>query len=135
MIIPFLVKILFSSRLRSIQKRRSETERDSVVSWAQKPFCVPPNLFVGNRLETPGPSLSSKGQIEQLLIREVRGCRDREEESRNNSAALWQDPGFASRDTLKSIFGRFTNLKPPQNRRFSCSSFQRSSSRDHLRPD
>ena len=66
MIIPFLVKILFSSRLRSIQKRRSETERDSVVSWAQKPFCVPPNLFVGNRLETPGSSLSSKGQIQTV---------------------------------------------------------------------
>ena len=117
MIIPFLVKNLFSSRLRSIQKRRSETERDSVVSWAQKPFCVPPNLFVGNRLETPGPSLSSKGQIEQLLIREVRGCRDREEESRNNSAALWQDPGSASRDAHNNIFELLKELKPPTSGR------------------
>jgi len=35
-------------------------------AWAQKPFCVPNPVFVGNRLETLLPSLSSKGQIQAV---------------------------------------------------------------------
>lgn len=33
-------------------------------SWVQKSFCVPHFLFVGERLQSPRTSLSSKGQIQ-----------------------------------------------------------------------
>ena len=35
-------------------------------SWAHKPFCIPQVLFLGNKLQLPRPSLSSKGQVETV---------------------------------------------------------------------
>ena len=46
-------------------------------SWAWNLFYVLPFPFVGNRLQPPWPSLSSKGLVPVLLIREGRGCRDK----------------------------------------------------------
>ena len=45
-------------------------------SWEWKPFCVPHFLFVGNRLQPPWPSLSSRGQVQRVANRDGRGCRD-----------------------------------------------------------
>ena len=39
-------------------------------SQAQKPFCVPCFLFVGNRLQPPQPSLSSKWQVQTVANQE-----------------------------------------------------------------
>ena len=49
----------------------------------------------------------------------------REEQPRNNSAALGQGPGSISRDTHNNIFKLFIELKPPRNGRCQYSSFQR----------
>ena len=37
---------------------------------AQKPFCVPCFLFVGNKFQPPGPSLSSKWQVQTVANQE-----------------------------------------------------------------
>ena len=87
-------------------------------SWAWKPFhfsC----LFVGNSLQPPPPSLSSKGQVPTI------GNRRRERilrqggaggQSRNSSTALGQGPGSASTDTHSNTdLGSSVELKPQSN--------------------
>ena len=49
----------------------------------------------------------------QFLIRERRGLETREEQSRNNSAAMGQGPGSASRDTYNNIYGLFCRTETP----------------------
>ena len=51
--------------------------------------------------------LVPKGRFRQLLIREERGYETRQEQSRNNSAALGQGPGSPSGYTQNSIFELF----------------------------
>lgn len=48
----------------------------------------------------------------QLLIREGRDAEKREEQSRNDNAALGQGSGSISRDTHHNTFELFTELKP-----------------------
>ena len=42
----------------------ANNKQGPVSSWAHKPFCVPHYLLLGNKLHPPGPSLSSKGQVQ-----------------------------------------------------------------------
>ena len=49
-----------------------------------------------------------RGRFRQLLIREGRDAETREEQSRNNSTALWQGPGSLSRDIRNGIFTLYT---------------------------
>ena len=86
-------------------------------SWAQSPFFVPLFLFVGNSLQPPWASLSSKGQIWTILIREGRGCREREEQSRNNNATLGRVLVPPQGKHLKISFVLFIELKTPINGR------------------
>ena len=85
---------------------------------------VPHFLFLGNKLQPPWPSLSSK---EQLLIRKGGDAETGEEQSRDNSAALGQGPGFSSRDTHNNNFEPFCRTKTPnkwKNYLMKHSSFQ-----------
>ena len=96
------------------KREKVEPSRSLWGSWAQKPFCVPCSLFVGNRLQTPWPSLSPKGQIQTVANQGREGIpKTREEQPRNNSAALGQGPGSASRDTHSNIFELFCRAKIP----------------------
>ena len=74
-------------------------------------LCVPNLLFVGNRLETSWPSLSSKGQI-QAVANQGKECKDKGGEPRKTSAALGQGFGFTAMDTHNKNFGLFKKLKP-----------------------
>ena len=65
-------------------------------SWAQKPFRVPSFLLVGNRLQPPGPSLSSKGQIWTVA---------------NQGREGMQRQGRSSQETIVQLWGRV--LVPP----------------------
>ena len=67
------------------------------TSQVQKPFLVPCFLFVGKRLSLLDFPWVPKGRFKHLLIREGRECR-KEEQSRNNSAAIKQGPGSSWRD-------------------------------------
>ena len=59
-------------------------------------------FLAGKWLKPPWLSLSSKGQrFKQLLNWEGRGCKDKEGNSQECSAALGQGPGSTSRDTFK----------------------------------
>ena len=74
-------------------------------AWAQKLFWVP-HFWLQEIVffRPPWPSLSSKGRFLQLLIMEVRECRDNGEAvKRNNSTALGQGPGSPWRD-INNIF-------------------------------
>ena len=87
-------------------------------SGVQAFFC-PPSLFFfffwGNKIQPLAPSLSSKGQIKQLLIREGRGCRDKEEHSRDNSAALGQVLVPFQRIHVTVSLSSSAELKSPTN--------------------
>ena len=50
--------------------------------------------------------------FQQLPSGKGRDAETREEQSRNNSAALGQGPGSTSRDTHSSVFKLFIELKP-----------------------
>ena len=89
----------------------NETEQDPVGLLGTEAFPCSPFL-VGNRLQPPGPSLSSKGQIRTVGHPGREGMQRREEQLRNNSAALGQGPGSTSRDTHNNIFKLFIELKP-----------------------
>ena len=77
----------------------------------KEPFHVPHFLFVGKGLQLPRPSWTPKSIFKQLLIREVRECRNKGTDkqrklfllSRNNSAAKKQGPGSCSRDIHNNI--------------------------------
>ena len=87
---------------------------------------VPHLLFVGNRLQPPWPSLSSKGQVQTVANQGREGdAETREEQSRNDSAALGQGPSSTLRDTHNNVFELFTELKLPINGICQHSSFQR----------
>ena len=43
-----------------------ETEQSPVGSGTQKPFCGSPFLPIWNKLQPPGPSLSSKGRVQTV---------------------------------------------------------------------
>ena len=90
----------------------SETELATVGLLGTEVFPRPPFL-VGNRLRPPWPSLSSKEQIWTVVNpgRDKVDAESREEQSRNNSAALKQGPGFFSRDIHNNVFKLFIELK------------------------
>ena len=90
----FLFCLFFTTGEMEPHMKPSRTVWDS---WAQKPFCVPHSLFVGNRLQPPWLSLSSKGQIQRAANQGREGMQTREEQPRNNSAALGQGPGSPQR--------------------------------------
>ena len=83
-------------------------------SWAQKPFCVPHFLFLGNRphsasmtypkFQRAGSNSSQSGKGGDAEIRE---------KSRGNSAGLEQSPGSPSRITLNNIIELFCRTKTP----------------------
>ena len=110
-----LVKVFSTKKLYS-DFIQYETEQDPVGLLGTETFLCPPFL-IGSRLQPSWSSLSYKRQIRTVsnLGRE-RMQRQREEQSRNNSAALGQGPGSASMDT-HNIFKLFTRLKPPTNGR------------------
>ena len=58
--------------------RHNETEQDPGGSWAWNPFCVPHFLLVGTRFQSPGPSLSSKRQV-QAGVNQVRERMQKQE--------------------------------------------------------
>ena len=62
-------------------------------------------------LQPSGISLSSKGQI-QTVANPGSNAKTREGQPRNNSAALGQGPGSASRDIRNNVFKLFIELKP-----------------------
>ena len=67
-----------------------ELSRTLWSSWAQKPSCVHCFLFIPEartRLSLHDFPWAPKGSLEQLLIKEARGWRDRRS-SQDNSAAL-----------------------------------------------
>lgn len=82
-------------------------------SWAQKLFRALCPLFAGSRLHIQRLPSVPKGRFKQLLSREARRYRDKsgEEQPRNNSVALEQGPGSASRD-IHNFLSSSTKLKP-----------------------
>ena len=52
-----------------------------------------------------------KGPFEQLILMEGKDLEFREEQSRNNSTALGEDPGSPSRDTFSNTLRPFIELK------------------------
>ena len=73
---------------------------------------VPAFLFVGDRLHSASLTFPElKGRFKQLLIRERRGCRNKEALSRNKSVALGQDSDSSSRNTQNNIFELFCRTK------------------------
>ena len=90
---------------------QSETGQDLLALLGTEPFC-PYFLFVGNRLQPPWPSLSSKGEIWTVVNQRKEGTEIREEQPRSNSVALGQGPGSTSKDLHKSIFELFIELRP-----------------------
>ena len=75
-----------------------ETRHGLWGSWAQKSFCVPHFLFLGN-----GPCSATLTFLEFLEQVQTVADQGREEQSSNNSTALGQDPGFLSRNTHNNI--------------------------------
>ena len=72
---------------------------------------VPPSphfLFLGNKLQPPRPSLSSKGQVQTIAPqgREA-DAATKEGQSRDNRAGLGQGPGFPSRNMHNNTFEEF----------------------------
>ena len=85
-------------------------------SWAQRPFCVPHFLIIGNRLHSASMTFPEFqwGRFKQMLIREGRGCRDKGGTvRRTNSAALGQGPGSPSRDTQTISLSCFADTESP----------------------
>jgi len=80
-------------------------------SQAQKPFCVPCFLFVGNRLQPPQPSLSSKWQVQTVANQEKEETQKRERRSQETKVQPWENPGTSSRDTHNNIFELFCRTK------------------------
>ena len=62
------------------------TQQGPVGSWAQAPHV----LFLGNKLQPPGPSPSPKGQVPTGADLEGKGCRDPEGMAGDHSAAWGQ---------------------------------------------
>ena len=79
-------------------------------SRAQKPFCVPRFLFVGNKLQPPWPSLSSKGQVQTVVDQ---GREGMQKQGRGSQETIVQGPGSPSKDTRNSIFELFCRTKTP----------------------
>ena len=59
-----------------------------------------------------------KGRFKQLLITDGKGCRDREEQSRNNSVVLGHCLGSTLRDIYNSIFEIYITETPTQWKMF-----------------
>ena len=76
-------------------------------SWAWKPFCVPHFLFVGNRLQPLGPSLSSQGEVQALANQGREGMQRR---------------GRGSQETIEQPGGRVLILLQEAHRTMSLSS-------------
>ena len=83
-----------------------------MVSWAREPFCVPPHfLFLGNKHQPPGPSLSSKGQVQTVALR---GRAGMERSCQETIVQLWgQGPGPSSRSRSNTISVFFCRSKTP----------------------
>ena len=86
-----------SSTAKAAGKVSLKPSRTLRGSWAWKPFCVARFLFVGNRLQPPWPSLSSKGKVQTVATQGREGM---------------QRQGRRSQDTTVQPWGRA--LVPPQ---------------------
>ena len=78
--IPFLVLFLFPSGLRIIKAKLwgwGGVWNQAGPSWAQKPLCIPWFLFVERGFHLLGFPWVPKSKLKQLLIREVRECRNK----------------------------------------------------------
>ena len=88
--------------LKTLKKKRSETEHGPLGLLGAEAFLCPHFLFLGHGPHSATmnfPEFLRTGSDRQLLIREGRGCRDPGRTVKNNSADLGQDPGSFSRNT------------------------------------
>ena len=79
----------------------SITEQGPMGSWAQKPFCFAHFFFLGKGPHSATiafPEFQGTGSDSCWSGKEG-GAKTREEQSKNSSRALGQDPGSLSRDT------------------------------------
>lgn len=88
-------------------------------SWALKPFLVHFSCLQEIVSSFHYLPWAPKGRSEQLLIREWKRCRDKEEQPRNDSAALGWSLVFAPRDTHNTIFELFYRTKNSNKWRWS----------------
>ena len=95
-----------------------ETELDPGGSWEWNPFCVPHFLFVGNRFQSPGPSLSSKTQV-QAGVNQVRERMQKQVWSRQEAILqLWEGIWVPPQGTHVTVsLSSSAELKTPANGR------------------
>ena len=81
-------------------------------SWAHKPFCVPRFFFLGNKLQPPWPSLSSKGQVQTVANQGREGMQSPGRSSQETIVQLWeQGLGLSLRNLNNSICESFRRTK------------------------
>ena len=82
-------------------------------SWVQ--VLCPQFLICGKQASFSLLDISwvPKGRFEQVSVREGGECRDREEKSRNNSAATGRDPGSSGSNIHNGTFELFCRTKAP----------------------
>ena len=82
----------------------------------KKPFCIPHFLFLGNKLQLPCPFLSSKRKVQTVANYGREWIAEaREEQSRNNGAALRQGPGLPQGIEIRISLSSSAEVKPPTN--------------------
>ena len=98
--------------LHKISPHKPETEQDPVGL----PFCVPHFLFVGNRLQSPWPSRSSKGQIQTVANQGREGMQRQRRSSQETRVQPWGRVLVPPQGIHISVsLSSSTELKPPTN--------------------
>ena len=85
----FLLSDVCFSFALTLRMELMKPSRMLLGSWARKPFCVPRFLFVGNRLQPPWPSLSSKGQVQTVANQGREGIQVQGKGSQETIAQPW----------------------------------------------
>ena len=103
-----------------------ETEQNPVgPSQVQKPLCVSCFLIVGEDLNLPGLPWVSENRPEQLLIREVRECRNKgkavkKQEFRTSLLIQWLELSASNAGGPGYISGQGTRSSRPQLKELTC---------------
>ena len=92
----FLVPLPTPIPLRIEEYQRNggtETKQDpGGPPWYKSPTMSPHFLFVEKGFSLLDPPQVPKSRLKQLLIREVRKCRNKGKQSRNNNSVIKQSP-------------------------------------------
>ena len=109
------ISLVTGAPLKSQYQHWGNQARALWGSWAHKPFCVSHFLFLGNKLQPPGPSPSSKGSPSSGKGGDAETGRGAggggwgvggggEVQSGDNSAALGQSLASSSKNLHDNIF-------------------------------